>query len=127
MRSVGRINREIYRCITDDIASDDVIITGKQIQHILARHPGDYERIAPFFDEALRAPDYILEDEKHPANTGLILKLIRGNGVRFQMVLRLKTSSDPTAYKSSVISAWCINEDRWNNYVNNKTILYKRE
>lgn len=38
---VGKINREIYKCITTDIVTDEVIITDNQIQHIKARHPND--------------------------------------------------------------------------------------
>lgn len=36
MRSVGKIDREIYKCITADIRTDEVIITEEGIQHIMA-------------------------------------------------------------------------------------------
>lgn len=125
VRTVGHIDIEKYRCITDDIATDEVIITPERIQHIQERHPGDYEKIEQFLQMALEAPDYILED-KNP-NTGLILKAIEEKGLRFQMVLRVQTSADNPAFKNSIISAWEISESRWKNYVNNKKILYKRE
>jgi hypothetical protein len=124
---VGRINREIFQCITKDISTDEVIITDERIEHIEDHHPGDYELLRPFYRQALNNPDYILEDKKTPSNTGLILKRIKQDDLRFQMVLRLKTSNDPENYKNSIISAWHIGEARWENYVNNKKILYKRE
>ena len=44
MHIVGRIDRKIYECITDDITTDEVIITEERIQHIVERHPNDYEQ-----------------------------------------------------------------------------------
>lgn len=125
VQTVGRIDIEKYRCITDDITTDEVIITSERIQHIQERHPGAYEKIKDFLQAALDDPDYILED-KNP-NTGLILKAIKENGLRFQMVLRVHTSVDNPGFKNSIISGWDISESRWENYVNNKKILYKRE
>ena len=125
VHTVGRIDIETYRCITDDITTDEVIITSERIQHIQERHPGAYEKIKDFLQAALDDPDYILED-KNP-NTGLILKAIKENGLRFQMVLRVHTSVDNPGFKNSIISGWDISESRWENYVNNKKILYKRE
>ena len=49
MYRVGNIDKEIYKCITDDITTDEVIITDERIAHINDRHPNDYEKIEPFF------------------------------------------------------------------------------
>ena len=125
MQTVGKINREIYRCITENITTDEVVITEERIRHIQERHPGSLEKIAPCLQAALEQPDYILED-KNP-NSGLVLKTVEENDVRFQMVLRIHTSADEPEYKNSIISAWEISESRWKNYVNNKKVLYKRE
>jgi len=121
---VGKLDKDIYRCVTDDITTDEVIIADERIQHIKDHHPGHYEKVSPFLQMALDAPNYILED-KNP-NTALILKEIEENGRRIQIVLRLHTSTDTKGFKNSIISAWEISESRWNNYVNNKKILYKR-
>lgn len=125
VQTIGRIDVEKYRCIMDDITTDEVIITDERIQHIKDHHPGHFETIKPYLQAALETPDYILED-KNP-HTGLILKSIKENGLRFQMVLRIHTSSDAPEFKNSLISAWEISESRWKNYVKNKKILYKRE
>lgn len=126
MYTVGWIDIEKYRCITEDITTDEVIITPERIQHIEERHPGAYDKIKDYLQQALDDPDYILGDEKNP-HTGIILKLVVENGVRFQMVLRVHTSTDPDGFKNSIISGWDISESRWKNYVNNKKVLYKKE
>lgn len=123
---VGRINVEIYKCVTDDITTDEVIITDERIRHITEHHPEDYEFIKPFFQEILAAPDYILEDSGR-AHTGLVLKELVTEKSRVQVVLRLHTSLDDPSFKNSIISAWRISESRWNNYINNKKTLYKAE
>ena len=122
---VTRIDVEKYRCVSDRITTDEVIITDERIKHIQERHPGAFEKVEPYLKTALDSPDYILED-KHP-NSAIILKLIEDNDIRLQIVLRVHTPQDTAGFKNSIISAWDIGEDRWRNYINNKNILYKRE
>lgn len=124
MHTIGRIDIEKYRCVTDAITTDEVVITDERIQHIQEHHPGDYEVIAPFLSDALRSPDYILEDAE---KTGLVLKRIESDDIRFKVVLRIHTSTDPEGFRNSILSAWRISESRWNNYIRNKNILYKKE
>ncbi len=93
MHTVGRIDCKIYRCIAEDIVTDEVVITDNQIQHIREKHPNDYERFAGYFGEIVENPDYIIESPKRA--TALILKEIVGeNGEVFKTVLRLVTSTD---------------------------------
>ena len=125
VQTVGYIDREKYSCITKDITTDEVVLTPERVQHIKDRHPGHFERIEPFLRMALEDPDYILAD-KSP-NTGLILKMVEREGTRFQTVLRVHTSADNPAFKNSIISSWEISESRWENYIKNKTVLYKKE
>lgn len=126
MHYIGKIDVEKYKCITNDIATDEVIITNERIQHIKDGHNGDFEEIQPHLKEILKSPDYILEDSSRK-NTGLILKQFSQNDLRVQMVLRVHTSVDKKEYKNSIISAWKISESRWKNYLKNKKILYKSE
>ena len=58
MCSIGKLNRDIYKCITDDIVTDEVIITDNQIQHIKDRHPQNYERFLRYFPEIVSEPVY---------------------------------------------------------------------
>lgn len=72
--SVGKIDIEKYKCVTEDIQTDEVIITDKQIEHIKERHPNDYERFSQYFKEIVKYPDFIIEANK--PDTALILKEI---------------------------------------------------
>ena len=125
VQTVGRIDIEKYRCITDRIATDEVIITPERIQHIEERHPGDYEQFVKYVADILENPDYILEANK--PNTGVILKEIEENGEKFKVILRVKVESDPAEYRNSILSFWQIGETTWKKNVKNKKILYKRE
>lgn len=125
VHDIGRIDITKYQRVSDNITTDEVIITDERMQHIRDNHPGAYERIAPYLETALSEPDYILED-KHP-NSALVLKLIEDNDLRLQIILRLHTSQDQEGYKNSIISAWDISQERWRNYIKNKKVLYKRE
>ena len=75
MYSIGKINQKIYKCITEDISTEEVIITDNQIQHIKDRHPEAYNKVLKNIQETISTPDYIIRD-KH-AYTGLIIKRIQ--------------------------------------------------
>jgi len=124
MYFVGKINREIYSCITQDIVTDEVVITDKQIQHIFGRHPEAYAEIIKCLQEAVENPDYILRD-KHDAS-GLLIKTLQTKESHIQIVLRICTSKDVPGYKNSIISCWKISDSRLRNYLRNKDILYKK-
>lgn len=102
MKIIGKIDKEIYKCITEDIRTDEVIITDERIAHIRERHPGDFERYLSYFNNIISNPDYILEANK--PNTAFILKEIDDSGEKFEMILRLAISSDPEGNKNSIIT-----------------------
>lgn len=123
MKTICELDKEIYKCVTPDITAAEVIITDERIQHIKRRHPGHYEEVEPFLRAAIEDPDYILEDAAH---TGLILKAVACGDLRVQLVLRIHTPTDSPGFKNSILSAWKISASRWNNYLRNKNVLYKR-
>ncbi len=125
VHTVGKIDKNIYQCITKDIVTDEVIITDERIQHIKERHPNDYERFYSYIPEIIRNPDYIIEANK--SNTAVILKEIEEQGEKFKLVLRLKVESDPAEYKNSIMTFWYIGDTTWRKSLKNKKILYKRE
>ena len=125
MYPVGKIDRNIFSCITEDILTDEVIITEKQIAHIRERHPNDYERYSGFFQEIISSPDYILEANK--PNTAVLLKEIRDESEVFKTILKIATSIDEAGYKNSIITFMKIDTKEWNRLLRNKRILYKRE
>lgn len=123
---VGKIDKEIYKCITEDIVTDEVIITDERISHIKERHPNDYEKYCEYLKLIVEEPDYIVETKK--PNTALILKEIKESNERqFKTVLRLTTSTDNPGFKNSIITFMKIDEKEWNRLLRNKLILYKKE
>lgn len=125
MYLVGKIDIEIYNCITKDITTDEVIITDKQIDHIKNRHPNDYELFNKYFEKIVGQPDYIIEANK--PFTALILKEIQIDNKKFKTVVRLATSNDTPSYKNSIITFMKIDDREWNRILKNKKILYKSE
>ena len=125
MYVIGKINIEIFKCVTPDIVTDEVIITEKQVEHIREHHPNDYERFGGYFKEIVEKPDYIVEANK--PNTALIMKQVEEQGKKFKTVLRIITSVDNPIYKNSIITFMKIDDREWNRLLKNKKILYKFE
>ena len=115
----------IYRCVSSDIQTSEVIITEERIKHIQEDHPEDNERYCSNKPKIILEPDYIVEANK--ANTAVLLKEFTENGEKFKLILRLKTPDLPKGYKNSVISFWRIGQTTWEKTINNKKILYKKE
>lgn len=42
MHLVGKIDRNIYKCIKDNIITDEVIITNERINHIIQRRGQEF-------------------------------------------------------------------------------------
>jgi hypothetical protein len=126
MHFVGKIDLNIYRCITSDIVTDEVIITDERIGHIKERHPNDFERYCEYMKEIVEHPDFLIETNR--LNTALILKEITGSDEKqLKTVLRLTTSTDNAEFKNSIITFMRINEKEWSRLLRNKRILYKKE
>ena len=122
---IGKIDMEIYSCVTEHIITDEVIITDERISHIKTRHPNDFEMYCHFLKESVERPDYIIQANK--PKSALILKAFENNNRQFKMVLRLVTPNDNTQFKNSIITFMKINNQEWNRLINNKNILYKSE
>lgn len=119
---VCKLNREIYKVVTEDIACDEVIITDKQIEHIKERHPDDYELFAKYAALAVTEPDYIMAANK--PNTAVVLKEVILGEQHVKLILRIKTSADPAEYKNSIITFQHVSSKRYERYVKNAQILY---
>ncbi len=125
MHYVGKLDKNIYKCVTPDIQTDEVIITDERIEHIKQRHPSDYEIYYKYMQEMVENPDYIVEANK--PNSALILKSFSDGDVQFKTILRIITLTDNSNFKNSIITFMKINEKEWNRLIKNKKILYKSE
>lgn len=119
------LNPEIYKAAVPTITTEHVIITDKQLAHIRERHPDISATVMEQLTEIIHAPDYIIEtDMPYTAN---ILKHLEINGKGYQLVLRIRTDSDPEEFQNSVITFMSVNEKRYRQYLRNRKILYSRE
>ena len=125
VHNVGKIDINIFSCITEDIATDEVIITDERIQHIKDRHPNDFERYCEYMNEVITKPEYIVEANK--PNTALILKSFSNGSEQFKTVLRIIASSENSDFKNSIITFMKINDKEWQRLLRNKKVLYKSE
>lgn len=124
MYTVGKIDREIYRCIAADIVTDEVIITDERIGHIKERHPNDYERYCGYMKDIVEHPQYILGDPV--PGTAVILQEFSNNGEHFRLVMKVAVTED-MGKKNSIITFMEISEKKYRKYLRNKKILYKKE
>lgn len=125
MYIIGKIDISIYSCVTNDIITEDVIITDERIQHIKERHPNDFERYCSYISYMLEKPDYIFQSDR--PNTAFVMNSFTDNGKNFELILHLQTSSDDSRYKNSIITFLKISDRKKAKYLRNKKILYKSE
>ena len=114
---------DLYKCVSQKIMSEQVIITENQVIHIKEKHPGDYEKYEIYLKDFVENPDYIVETERY--GTALVLKRIEDK--RFKVILRLVTEYDNVEYKNSIITFMRINQSEWNRLLRKRKILYKNE
>ena len=125
VRFVCDLNPEIYNRVVPIIKTCHVIITDKQLIHIRERHPDISETVMERLAEIIQEPDYIIATEK--LYTANVLKKIECNGKSYQLVLRIYTDGDPDGFQNSIITFMSVNEKRYQQYLRNRRILYKRE
>ncbi|MBQ7864049.1 MAG: hypothetical protein IJ420_03800 [Lachnospiraceae bacterium] len=125
MYFVGKLNREIFRCISEDIHTDEVIITENQVNHIIERRGEEfYIKYFSIFKTIIEEPDYIFRDNE---NTALVCKRIEEDGKVINLVVRLVLPMDEPEYKNSIITAIYESEKRFQQRLRNNVALYKRE
>ena len=125
VRFICDLNPEIYNRVVPAIKTCHVIITDKQLIHIRERHPDISETVMERLAEIIQEPDYIIATEK--LYTANVLKRIECNGKNYQLVLRIYTDGDPDGFQNSIITFMSVNEKRYQQYLRNRRILYKRE
>lgn len=121
----GQLDMNLYKCITPMIVTDRVVVTDNRILHIVNRHPDALISLVTELNDTIRAPDYILLDDKHK-DTGLICRQLHSGDGSLLLVLRICTDSDSDVLTNSVISGWQISRKRLERYLRTGTILYSR-
>ena len=129
IKDLCSLDKRLYQCISDNIDTDQVVLTDKQILHIADKHPDAYNDVLMELNATIACPDYIIKDEKHN-HTDLVVRKISSekepNEHTF-IVLRICTDSHHGKFANSVISGWKISDKRLQSYLRNKVVLYKKE
>lgn len=125
MNFICNLDPNIYKVIITSIVTTQVIITDRQLEHIRERHPDISESVIEQLEKIISSPDYIIETDM--PSTANILKHLEINGKGYQLILRIKTDSDPVEFQNSIITLMSVNEKRYRQYLRNRKILYKRE
>jgi 2-phosphoglycerate kinase len=132
LQYIGKIDTRLFKEISQNIMTDDVVLTDKQREHIEQRHPKMLERYNQYFKEIIENPDYILKDNTRE-NTALILKTVQQKNAsnkvigNVNLVLRLAVEGEDINNKNSIITCIPIGKNRLKSYKNNGKIIYKRE
>lgn len=126
LQYICKIDKEKFKGISSSIITDEVILTDKQRQHIIERHPEIYELVKDRFDEIIENPDFIMKDNSRES-TALIIKTLTDNGKNVNLVLRLSVEGDDINNKNSIITCIPIGKNRIKSYKNNGKIIYKKE
>ena len=124
IHKIGCLDMSIYKCISEEYVTEEVIVTEKQLTHIKEQHPEAYNNTIHYIKDVLERPDYIIQDKR--PHTGLVIKRIVSKEKNLLLVLRICTSCD-NEYSNSIITGWEISEARLENYLRNKSILYRKE
>lgn len=123
---IGKIDREKFKEISSNIITDEVILTVKQRQHIIERHPEIYKFVKYRFCEIIKNPDYILKDNFHE-NTAMLIKSLKDSDKIVNLILKLAIEEDSIKNKNSIITCIPIGKNRLKSYINNGKIVYKKE
>lgn len=129
VRTLCKLDKELYSCISDDIDSDTVVLTDKSDVHMILHHPDAYKDILLELKETIKSPDYIFKDDKHN-NTGLVVRRIESTlepSLYSFLVLKICTDSENGKYANSIISGWKISNKRLQSYLRNKKLLYRKK
>lgn len=125
MHYIGKINLDIYRCITEDIVTDEVIITDNRIDHIISRRGQEfYDKYHGRFAEILNDPDYIFKDDL--PNTAIVCKGFVEDGKYINIVLRVVVEGDNPSYKNSIVTAIGTSEKRFAQMLRNNQPIYSK-
>ena len=132
MQFIGKINTKMFELISNDIITDEVILTDKQRMHINERHPEILIKYEGFFFFFIENPDFIIKDNTRE-NTALLFKTINNNSENkkisenVNVVLKLAVENNSIYNKNSIITCIPIGKNRLRSYINNGKIIYKNE
>lgn len=121
---VTKINTEIIKTVFPNILTSEVILTNERKNHILERHPQDYDLFKDNVKFILDDPDYIFISQK---NKDTLFYVAYNETAKLNIVIRLALAEGSNYLKNSIITSFSINDIGIRKMVRKNKILYKKE
>lgn len=122
--NIGKINVEMFKNISQNISTNEVILTRERYLHILEGHREDFELYANMMPEIIENPDYILKDYKNE-NTAMVIKHIDNTNVN--IILKLAVTEDNIHTKNSIMTMYRIRDKNVKKLKEKNKTIYKKE
>lgn len=123
---IGKIDLNIFKCVTEDITTDEVIITDERMEHIIDRRGQEfYDKYHRLFGTILSDPDYIFKDDS--PNTAIVCKQFVEHEKTVNIVLRLAVEGDNPNYKNSILTVIGENNRRFEQRLRNNNPIYVKK
>ena len=123
-RLLGRIDLEPLVPAFGEIQTDEVIITDERREHIIERHPQDYDLFLEYGSSAVTQPDIVIKDEKSAGTVFMVKKLANTN---LNVVVRVALSTDKKELKNSVMTSYRLRDRNLKKMLEKNEVLYKKE
>ena len=122
-RLLGKIDINPLVQIFGEIQTDEVIVTDERIEHIIERHPQDYELFLEYGVSTVTNPDFIIKDSKC---NGTIFMVKRLTNTNINVVVRVALSIDKRGLKNSVMTSYRLRDRNLKKMLERNEVLYKK-
>lgn len=122
--NIGKIKIELFSNISEDIITDEVILTNERYVHILEGHKEDFELYFNMIPGIIQEPDYILKDFKNE-NTAMVIKHI--DNTNLNVIVRLAVTNDEIHSKNSIMTFYRVRDKNLRKLQQKNKTIYKKE
>lgn len=121
---LGRINTQPLEKEFGKLQTNEIIVTNERIEHIMNRHPEDYELFIKYGTQTVETPDIVIKDNK---NVGTVFMVKKLSDTNLNVVARLALDTDKPELKNSVMTFYRIRDRNLVKLENKNKVLYKKE
>lgn len=122
---VGKINMKIFKNISYNLITDEVILTNERYLHIIEGHKEDFMIYSNMLPQIIIEPNYILEDYKNQYTVMVIKKVENNNNIN--VIIRLAIGEDLIHNKNSIMTMYRIRKKNLKKLMEKNKVIYKKE
>ncbi len=122
--NIGKIDIYLFKDISNEIITDEVILTPDRYEHIIEKHKEDYSLYFEKVKDILNKPDYILKDSKNK-DTAMVIKHIENTNIN--IILKLAVKNDKKHNKNSIMTFYRIRDKNLKKLIEKNKSIYKNE